>query len=381
MPTPLYWSAKMNLRRRLDGSLRGDGVDPVLVGATALLCLFGILMVYSSSALISMRAYGSPTRIVFKQLIALGIGIIAAWITASFDYRRLRNPRWIYSILGGSLLTLIVVLFLPAVRGTNRWFRFGSISFEPSEAAKIAIILFMAYILEKKRDRLNDFVYSLVPISIVLATFAVFILVQPDFGSAMAILSIAFVLLFAAGLSWGYVLGTIGAMAPVAALLVMLTPYRMNRMLAFLQPWEDPLGYGFQPIQGLIALGSGGLTGLGPGGSVQKLFFLPEPHTDFIFAVIGEEFGLIGAVCLLALYLVWCWRGMRAAINADNEFGFYLATGITAMITFQALVNLSVVLTLLPTKGVPLPFVSAGGSSLIVCLAATGLLHSVGNRH
>lgn len=364
-----------------DSNGRAGGVDPILLGATAVLCLFGLMMVYSSSAVISLGAFGDSTRIAVKQLIAMGIGIGAAIVLSSFDYRRLRDPRIVYGGLAVTLGMLGTVLLLPPVRNTRRWIRLGGFSFEPSELAKLAIVVFLAYMLEKKRDRINDFIYSLTPIGIVVATFAIFIVVEPDFGTAMALLTIAFVLLFTAGLSWGYVLGAVSLLIPTAAILVMTAPYRLKRMFAFLSPWSDPQGYGFQPIQALIAAGSGGIFGLGPGESVQKMYYLPEPHTDFIFAVIAEELGLIGAVALLAVYLLWTWRGVRAALRADNDFGFYLATGITAMVTIQVLVNLSVALSLLPTKGLPLPFVSAGGSSLIICLAGTGLLLNVSSRH
>jgi cell division protein FtsW len=360
---------------------RDTGYDPLLLAVTVVLCLFGILMVYSSSAVISMNLYGSAGKILFKHLVALGLGTLAAFACAWFDYRRLRDPRLVYGFLGLTAVLLVALMFLPMVRGTRRWFRLGSFAFEPSELAKLAVIVFLAYMLEKKRGRVHDFVYTLLPIAVILATIFVFILVQPDLGTSVSILAVAGVMLFAAGLPWSYVLGGTALFIPAFIKLILMAPYRRARLLAFLSPWADPQGYGFQPIQALIALGSGGITGVGPGESVQKLFYLPEPHTDFVFAVIGEELGLIGCVLVLALYLLFAWRGVRAALRADNDFGFYLATGVTAMIAFQVLVNISVALSLVPAKGLPLPFISAGGSSLITCLAATGLLLNVSSRH
>ena len=360
---------------------RGEGVDALLLALTAVLCLFGILMVYSSSSVISMSLYGSPGRILFKHLAALGLGLAALVGCASFDYRRLRDPRAVYAFLGVAQILLIGLLFTHSVRGTRRWFRLGSFAFEPSEMAKLAVIVFLAYMLEKKRARVNDFVYTLLPIAVVIATLVVFILIQPDLGTSIAIVSVATAMLVAAGLSWSWLAALIVLAVPVVTKLVLMAPYRRARLLAFWSPWKDPQGYGFQTIQALIAFGSGGLTGVGPGESVQKHFYLPEPHTDFVFAVIGEELGLVGGVCVLAVFLLFAWRGVRAALRADNDFGFFLATGVTAMILFQVLVNVSVALSMVPAKGLPLPFISAGGSSLIVCLAATGLLLNVSSRH
>jgi cell division protein FtsW len=335
--------------------------------------VFGVIMVYSASAVIASNTHGNTYHYLVKHLLALTLGTLAAVLLARFDYRRLQNPAVVYGLLAVVLALLILALISPAVRSSHRWLRLGSFSFQPSELAKLAVILFMAYLLVKKRERINDFVHTLLPVSLVLTTLVVCVLVQPDLGTALSLVAIAGIMLF----HWSYIFAGLALMGPLALKLALDEPYRKARIMAFLSPWSDPLGAGFQTIQSLIALGSGGVTGLGPAASRQKLFFLPEPHTDFIYAVIGEEYGFIGCCLVLAAYALLMLRGMKIALAARQPFGFLIATGVTAMILYQALINVSVTLALLPTKGIPLPFLSSGGSSLIVCLAGIGLLLSV----
>jgi cell division protein FtsW len=272
---------------------------------------------------------------------------------------------------------LVAVLFSRPVNGTRRWFAVAGFGIQPSELAKLAAVLFAALILERRMHRINDVTYSLPPIGLVLGGLVALILLEPDFGTAVSLLAVVGVMVFAAGLSYRYVIGA--GVVTLAGLVVVLiqAPYRVKRILTFLDPWSDPLGHGFQIIQSLIAVGTGGVFGKGLMEGKQKLFFLPEPHTDFIYAVIAEELGLIGALVILACFAVIAWRGLRTSVRAPDSFGAFLALGITMMLVLQAFVNISVVLGLMPTKGIPLPLVSAGGSSLLINLLGVGVLLNI----
>jgi cell division protein FtsW len=248
---------------------------------------------------------------------------------------------------------------------------------QPSELSKLVAIFFIAALLERRMHRIDDVGYALLPIGIVVMGLVALILLEPDFGTSMSLLLIAVVMVFAAGLNYRYLIGVALAALPAIYILVMGSAYRRRRTLAFLNPWEDPLGDGFQIIQSLIAIGTGGVWGKGVMNGVQKLFYLPEPHTDFIYSVISEELGLIGATAVVACFCVITWRGLRVALRAPDSFGAFLALGLTTMVAVQALVNISVVLGLMPTKGIPLPFVSAGGSSLLINLVGMGILLNV----
>jgi cell division protein FtsW len=269
------------------------------------------------------------------------------------------------------------VLFSAPVNSARRWFGIGGLGIQPSELAKLVAIFFIAALLERRMHRINDLGYSVLPIGIVVTGLVGLILIEPDFGTSLSLALIAAVMVFAAGLNYTYILAALLATLPLIGYVAMGADYRRRRLLAFLNPWQDPLGDGFQIIQSLIAVGTGGFTGLGLMNGVQKLFFLPEPHTDFIFAVIAEELGLVGATLVLLCFCVITWRGLRVALRAPDMFGTFLALGLTTMVAVQAFVNMSVVLGLMPTKGIPLPFVSAGGSSLLMNLLGTGVLLNV----
>jgi cell division protein FtsW len=269
------------------------------------------------------------------------------------------------------------VLFSAPINNARRWFGMAGIGVQPSEFAKLAAIFFIAALLERRMHRIDEVKYSLLPIAVVVAALVGLILLEPDFGTSMSLLLIAAAMIFAAGLNYRYIFGALLAALPVVYLILMGASYRRRRLLAFLNPWDDPLGDGFQIIQSLIAVGTGGVWGKGLMNGVQKLFYLPEPHTDFIYSVISEELGLVGATAVLVCFAVITWRGMRAATRAPDSFGAFLAIGLTTMIAVQALVNISVVLGLMPTKGIPLPFVSAGGSSLLINLIGMGILLNV----
>ena len=351
--------------------------DPVLFAATMLLVGLSIVMVYSASAVLEMERTGRPFWFLLKQGMwaALGIGVLG--IAMRIDYRNYKEPTFVWSALGFVSIGLAGVLFSPPVNNARRWFGLGGLGIQPSELAKVAAILFIAALLERRMHRVNEVGYSLIPVAAVVVLLVGLILLEPDFGTAMSLALIAAVMVFAAGLDYTYIVGAGLLVLPAVSLLVMSEPYRRRRWLSFLNPWGDPLGGGFQIIQSLIAVGTGGVSGKGLMNGVQKLFFLPEPHTDFIYSVISEELGFLGATAVLMCFCVISWRGLRVALRAPDRFGAFLALGLTAMIAIQAFVNISVVLGLLPTKGIPLPFISAGGSSLLINLLGMGILLNV----
>jgi cell division protein FtsW len=302
---------------------------------------------------------------------------VALAVAMRIDYRTYRNDAFIWSLTAVVSVLLVLVLFSAPVNGARRWFNLGGLGIQPSEIAKIAAILFTALTLERRMHRIDELSYSLLPIAIVVGAMSGLILLQPDLGTALSLVMVVGAMVFAAGLPYRYLIGTVVAAAPVIYLLIASSPYRLRRLLAFMNPEADPQGDGFQVMQSIIAVGTGGVFGRGLMGGVQKLFFLPEPHTDFIYAVIGEELGLIGATTVLICFGVIAWRGVRIALRAQDAFGSFLALGVTTMIAVQALVNISVVLGLLPTKGIPLPLVSSGGSSLLISLLGVGVLLNV----
>jgi cell division protein FtsW len=351
--------------------------DPILFLTTILLVGLSIVMVYSASAVVALERYQQPYLFLTKQLLWGTLGIALLAVVMRIDYRVYREPLFIWSCLGIAIVALIAVLFSPPVNNARRWFSIGGLGIQPSELAKLSAVVFIAALLERRMHRINELRYALAPIAIVVVALVALILLEPDFGTAVSLALIATVMVFAAGLSYATIVGVALVTLPVAALLVMGSDYRRRRVFAFLNPWEDPLGDGFQIIQSLIAVGTGGVSGRGLMNGVQKLFYLPEPHTDFIYAVISEELGLIGATLVLLCFCVIAWRGLRVTLHAPDSFGSLLALGLTTMVTVQAFVNISVVLGLLPTKGIPLPFVSAGGSSLLINLLGMGVLLNV----
>jgi cell division protein FtsW len=293
------------------------------------------------------------------------------------DYRTYRNERLIWALLGVVGVLLVAVLFSREVNGTRRWFAIAGFGIQPSELAKLSAIFFTALMLERRMHRINELRYAVMPIALITGGLLGLILLEPDFGTAVSLLAVVGIMVFAAGLSYKYLLVAGLMTIPLLALVLIQAPYRVRRILIFLNPWSDPLGDGFQIIQSLIAVGTGGVFGKGLMAGVQKLFYLPEPHTDFIYAVIAEETGLVGAVVILACFGVLAWRGMRTSTLAPDSFGAFLALGITMMLVLQAFVNISVVLGLMPTKGIPLPLVSAGGSSLLINLVGVGVLLNI----
>jgi cell division protein FtsW len=354
--------------------------DKILFVAVVALVLFGALMVYSASAEMAAERYNNGNYFLLRQLAWAGIGLLAVAILMHVDYRRLASPLVVFPALALEFILLAVVLFVHPTNHARRWFHLGVASFEPSELAKIILTVFMAYFLAQRKGEVNDWKHTLAPIALIAGIMGVLILREPDLGTTLALAMVVTAMLFCAGLDLRY-FGLAGALAlPALYLLIFHSTYRLNRILAFLNPYADPLGKGFHILQSYIAVGTGGITGVGLMEGKQKLFFLPEPQTDFIFAVVGEELGLIGAIVLMGVFAVILLRGLRASAGCKDDFGRLLAIGLTVMIVGQALVNMSVVLGLLPTKGIPLPFVSYGGSSLLVNLVAVGILLNISQQ-
>ncbi len=351
--------------------------DKVLFLTTLLLVCASVVMVYSASAVLATQRFNQPYFFLIKQAMWAALGLAAMSVAMRFDYRNYREPSFIWMSLGIVVLGLLAVLFSRPINGSSRWFGVGGIGVQPSELAKLSAIFFIAALLERRMDRIDEVGYALVPIALVVAVLTALILAEPDLGTALTLLLIAGAMVFAAGLNYRYLAGALLIGLPAMYAVLMSAAYRRRRLLAFWNPESDPLGDGYQILQSLIAVGAGGIAGRGFMAGVQKLFYLPEPHTDFIYAVIGEEFGLIGTTIVLMCFVVIAWRGLHVAMHAPDRFGAFLAIGLTAMVAVQALVNISVVLGLMPTKGIPLPFVSAGGSSLVISLVGMGILLNV----
>ena len=354
--------------------------DKWLFWPTVLLISASLVMVYSASAKLALDKYQVAYYLLVKQAIWAALGFACLGAAMRFDYHEYRRPAVIWSLIGVVVVALIAVFFFPARNHTQRWIGFAGVTIQPSEFAKLAAILFAAALLERRMHRVNDLGYALLPIGLVTFLLAGLIIKQPDFGTSAVLVLVVTVLIFAAGLRYRYLAGALVGLTAVGAALIVTSDYRWRRFTTFLDPWNDPLGDGFQIIQSLIAVGSGGPLGRGLMAGVQKLFYLPEPHTDFIYAVIGEELGLLGTTLVLFCFAVIAWRGLRAALLAPDRFGTLLALGLTSMVALQALINMSVVLGLLPTKGIPLPFVSNGGSSLVVNLIGMGILLNVSQQ-
>lgn len=356
------------------------GVDKWLFGSALLLVVIGVVMVFSASAVMASERFGSPYHFLLRQLGWAVAGLIAMALIMRVDYRRWKHPAIVFGLLGLTTLLLVAVFFLDRSHNTHRWIHFGLFQFEPSELAKPALILFLAYFLEGRTRSIDDWRHTLLPAVIPAVLFAGLIVKQPDLGTAAVCLGVAATILYVAGMRLRYFAYSLVGIAPVLYYLLFHVGWRRDRMLVYLNPYADPQGHGFHIIQSLIAVGTGGVTGMGLMEGKQKLFYLPEPHTDFIYAVVSEELGLIGAIMIVALFSVFAWRGFRAAFRTRDLFGRYLAAGITMMIALQAFFNISVVLALLPTKGIPLPFISYGGSSLFVMLASVGILLNISQQ-
>jgi cell division protein FtsW len=352
-------------------------VDRWLFIVTMLLVFVGLVMVFSASAVMARERFGSPYAFLLKQLIWAAAGLVAMVVAMRVDYRRYKHPAIVFSLLGLTTLLLISVFFLDRSHNTHRWFRVGAFSFQPSELAKPVLILFLAYFLEARTKVMDDWRNTLAPAAVPVLALLGLIVLQPDLGTAIACAGIAACILYVAGMRLRYFGYAFAASLVPLYFLIFHVSWRRDRILAFLNPYADRQKTGFHIIQSLIAVGTGGVTGTGLMEGKQKLFYLPEPHTDFIFAVTAEELGLLGAMFVVALFAIFLWRGMRVSWRTEDTFGRYLAVGITGMVVLQGFINISVVLGMMPTKGIPLPLVSYGGSSLFVTLACVGVLLNI----
>jgi len=359
-------------------AVRPKSLDSSLFFTVIALLSFGVIMVYSSSAVSAYVNFNDSYYFFKRQIIWVTVGIIAMLFTLNIDYhvwRKLAAPILIVTVI---LLILVLIPGLgKVVNGARRWLGFGSLYLQPSEIAKLSMVLFCSASLARHQEKITSFVKGLVPQLIILLLVFGLILKEPDLGTALAIGGTIFVLLFTAGAKLSHLtsLGTVGVVGVVAA--IILEPYRLKRLLAFSNPWADPLDTGYHIIQSLYALGSGGLFGVGLGRSREKFLYLPEPHTDFIFAILGEELGFIGTITVILLFFLFAWRGFKIAISAPDIYGSILAAGLTTMIVMQALMNIAVVTASMPVTGIPLPFISFGGSALIFTLAGVGILLNI----
>jgi cell division protein FtsW len=352
-------------------------VDTWLFTVTLLLVFLGLIMVFSASAVMAKERYGSGYYFLVRQLGWAVAGFLAMAVAMKIDYRRYQHPGVVFGLLGLTTLLLISVFFLDRAHHTHRWIHWEAFSFQPSELAKPALILFLAFFLENRISSIDDWRHTLLPAAVPTAVFLGLIVFQPDLGTAIACATVTACVLFVAGVRFRYLgYALLGSFLPLY-FLIFHVAYRRDRILAFLDPYSDPRGRGFHIIQSLIAVSTGGITGLGLMEGKQKLFYLPEPHTDFIFSVISEELGLVGATIVVAGFAIFLWRGVRTAVRTRDMFGRLLAVGIASMVVVQALINISVVLDLMPTKGIPLPLVSYGGSSLFLTLACVGVLLNI----
>jgi len=351
--------------------------DKWLFAATVGLALFGVVMVYSASAVLAQKENGNQFHYVLKQGVWVAIGFVVMLLAMQFNYQQLKNRRIVYSLLILCTIGLVSVFGFSSVNGAHRWIKLPGANLQPSEISKLSLIIFLAYFLEKRAGEEGDFWRTFVPCGVVTGFLAALVVIEPDFGTAMMLVLIFTVMIFTAGARVRHLALAAAPALVVAAGLLILVPWRLKRLMTFLDPWADQQGGGFQVVQSLIAIGSGGTNGLGFAQGKQKMLFLPFAHSDFIFAVVGEELGLVGALAVVAVFALFLWRGVRTALLAPDRFGMLLSLGIVTSIVAQALFNISVVLSLVPTKGIPLPFISYGGSSLVPTLAAVGILLNV----
>jgi len=353
------------------------GVDKWLFGTVLLLVLFGLVSVFSASAVMAQTTTGSPYSFVTKQAAFALVGLIALFALMRVDYRRYNNPKLIFTLMGVTGLLLVAVFAMSGMNGAHRWIRMAGTTLQPSELAKPVIVLFLAWWLQKRIHKIDDIKETLLPAVIPPLLYIGLILKEPDLGTAMVCAAVLMLMLYLAGMQMKWVGVAALCATPVLYWMLFRVPWRLARIEAFLHPEADPKGAGFHVLQSLIAVGSGGIGGRGLMEGVQKLFYLPEPHTDFIFANICEELGLIGALCVVAAFCLLGYRGLRTAFLSRDPFARFLAFGLTTAILVQAFFNMSVVLALVPTKGIPLPLISSGGTSVFITLACMGVLLNV----
>ncbi|HEY1742715.1 MAG TPA: putative lipid II flippase FtsW [Granulicella sp.] len=353
------------------------GVDKWLFGTVLLLVLFGLVMVFSASAVMAKATVGSPYAYVTKQAVFVLLGLIALFALMRIDYRKYNNPKLIFPLMGITGLLLLTVFVMPSMNGAHRWIRLAGQTLQPSELAAPVVVLFLAWFLQTRIHTIDDIKETLLPAVIPPLVFIALILKEPDLGTALVCVVVLMLMLFLAGMQMKWLFVAAGCAAPVLYYMLFHVAWRAARMRIFLNPESDPKGAGFHILQSLISVSTGGIRGLGLMEGRQKLFYLPEPHTDFIFANICEELGMIGAICVVAAFCILGYRGLRAAFLSTDPFARFLAFGLTTAILVQAFFNISVVLALCPTKGITLPFISYGGTSVFVTLACMGVLLNI----
>ncbi|VAX36041.1 Cell division protein FtsW [hydrothermal vent metagenome] len=345
---------------------------------TTLLISFGIIMIYSSSGIYALSKLGDASYFLKRHVLFLGVGLIFMLGVMAMDYRYLRTMA---KPLLLSVIVMLILVLIPSIGtanfGARRWFSLGPINFQPSELAKIAMLVYLADFLARKQNKIKSFREGFMPVIFILGIVCALIVQQPDLGNSLLVGGIVLIMLFIAGARIWH-LALLGGMAvPLIYVLIVKVPYRLRRIIAFIDPWQDSQGVGFQLSQSQIALGSGGLWGVGLGKSVQKLFYLPAAHTDFILSIIGEELGLLGTLTIVLLFILFIWQGTRIIKRTKDLFGYYLGIGLVVMLGLQAVVNIGVSIGALPTKGLPLPFISYGGSALVFNMIAVGLLLNI----
>lgn len=355
--------------------------DAVLFAVVATLVGIGLVMVFSASSATAYAEHGDIAYYVKRQLVWLAVGLVAAFAVYRMDLSRLKRsaPYLLIAAIAGLLLVFVPHIGI-GVNGGRRWIGMSALSFQPSEFAKLALVIYLSAVLASRGERITSLVRGLFPLCVPVVVMAVLVLKEPDMGTASLLVFVAFALFFAAGARIFHLIAILAVTVPVAVVTVIASPYRRARVFAFVDPWKDPQNTGFHIVQSLLALGSGGFMGMGLGASRAKFFYLPEQYTDFIFSVLGEELGFVGTLAVVALFVTLTYRAVKIAIASPDRFGFFVACGCAAMIAIQAFINIGVVTSSWPVTGVPLPFVSFGGSSLVVNLIAVALIANVG-RH
>lgn len=354
--------------------------DWLLFAIAAGLAIFGVAMVYSASAMIAMRETQSQFTYFYKQLLFTMIGLGVMFGASRIDYRRYQDPIVVYGLFAVTALFLLAVFGFPAINGARRWIRFGGFSFQPSEMAKIVLPLFLAYFLTRNEDRVGELRSTVLPCLAALILLSALIMLEPDLGTTIVLCAIFSAVYFAAGAKFLHIAAVGGAMVLLGVGAIVFAPWRVERFMAFLDPFAHADDAGYQVVQSLYAIGSGGVVGEGFAKGQAKLFYLPYPYSDFIFSVVGEELGLIGTLAVVVAFGLLLWRGTRAALMAPDRFGMLLGIGIITGIIVQALFNISVVISIVPAKGIPLPFISYGGSSVLITLFAVGVLLNISQR-
>ncbi len=367
---------RLEIKSRMTKNLR---IDWLMFAVAAGLAVFGSIMVYSASAMISLKETdgGSQFTYFYKQFGFTILGLAAMFATSRINYHRYENKAIAYGFLALTAILLLAVFGFPSINGARRWIRFPGASFQPSEIAKIALPVFLAFYLTKNEELVGDLKQTVLPCAAALVILGALILSEPDLGTTMVLCAIFVTVYFAAGAKWLHIISCVSALLIVGTSFLIFSPWRMKRLFAFINPWENSSDGSYQVVQGLYAIGSGGIIGEGFAKGQQKLFYLPYPYSDFIFAVVGEELGLTGTLAVVFAFGFLLWRGARAALSAPDRFGMLLGIGIITGIIVQALFNISVVVSILPAKGIPLPFISYGGSSIVVTLFAVGILLNI----